>query len=76
MQFKGKAMLQIWEYETPTGTYKGVFANAVEFTGTDLSYSFYRLDENGKRGPVLDVVRGERLKAARRIGSTLERELT
>ena len=68
-------MLQVWEYETPTGTYKGVFANAVEFTGSDLAYSFYRLDENGKRGPVLDIVRGERLKAARRIGAQAEGDL-
>lgn len=68
-------MLQIWEYETPTGTQRGIFAGFSDFGGNDVPYRFHRLDASGRKieylngGVHLDVVQGSLLKSARRIGT-------
>lgn len=65
----------IWEYEDATGvTRRGVFHNFTDYGGTDVSYHFHRLDDDGNiikfenGGRRLDIVTGERLKQARIVG--------
>lgn len=69
-------VLNVWEYETATGeTVQGAMQGYSDRGGTDVSYRFHRLGADGRPityangGKLLDVVSGERLKAARRIGN-------
>jgi len=69
-------MYQIWEYQDALGvTRRGISAGFGDFGGTDITYRFWRLDEDDKiirfdsGGVMLDSVNGPRLKAARRVGA-------
>jgi hypothetical protein len=70
-------MRQVWEYETDTGsTARGVFLRYSDRGGTDVTYWFHRLADDGATpithdngGATVDLVAGARLKAARRIGA-------
>ena len=68
--------LNVWEYETTAGaTVRGAMLGYSDHGGTDVSYRFHRLGEDGRPirydngGILLDVVSGARLKRARRIGN-------
>ena len=68
--------INVWQYEDATGvTRKGAMIKFSDFGGTDVTYWFHRLDEEGKPivhdngGITLDLVSGARLKAATRIGN-------
>ncbi len=68
--------INVWEYEVAGGcTVQGAMQGFSDFGGTDVSYRFHRLGDDGRPitydngGKLLDVVSGYRLKAARRIGN-------
>jgi len=69
-------MLQVWAYpDRADVTRYGVFARFSDFGGTDVSYYFHRLGDDGRvieyenGGRCLDVVSGARLKTAKRVGA-------
>lgn len=69
-------MLHIWQYQDATGVNrKGVMRGYVDRGGTDVTYRFHRLSDDGKPirydngGTLMDLVSGPALKAASRIGS-------
>lgn len=72
-------MLNVWEYQDAIGIpRRGVFLDYKEYSGTDVSYRFHRLDDQGKPivylngGRQCDIVSGAKLKAAQRVaGMTL-----
>lgn len=66
----------VWEYQDATGTTrKGVSYGFSDHGGTDVTYRFHRLSDDGKPirfengGKLIDCVSGARLKSARRVGS-------
>ena len=68
-------MLHIWEYQDATGvTRQGVMRGYSDFGGTDVTYKFHRLNNEGKPirydngGRDVDLVSGYKLKQAKRIG--------
>lgn len=68
--------INVWQYEDATGIVrKGAMIKFSDFGGTDVTYWFHRLDQEGKPivhdngGITLDLVSGARLKAATRIGN-------
>ena len=70
-------MRQVWEYTTATGaTARGIFLRYSDRGGTDVTYWFHRLADDGvtpitydNGGTLIDGVSGARLKAARRVGA-------
>ena len=69
-------MLQIWEYNDAAGVRrKGVMRGFTDRGGTDVTYRFNRLDENGNPivyangGHEVDLVSGHALKSAKRVGA-------
>jgi hypothetical protein len=69
-------ILNVWQYEDCTGRIcKGAMLGFSDFGGTDITYRFHRLNENGfpivhdNGSMTLDLVSGSRLKAATRIGN-------
>jgi hypothetical protein len=69
-------MLQVWCYQASRGTVEyGVFTGFSDFGGTDITYRFHRLGNDGlpitypNGGIALDCVSGSSLKAAKRIGA-------
>ncbi len=67
-------MIHIWQYQDATGcTRKGAMRGFSDHGGTDVSYRFHRLGDDGtpirydNGGICLDVVSGKRLKSATRI---------
>lgn len=67
--------LNVWEYEVHGVTYRGAMLGFSDHGGTDVSYRFHRLDNDGRPitysngGILLDILSGAPLKAARRIGN-------
>lgn len=68
-------MLHIWQYRDATGiTRKGVMCGYSDRGGSDISYRFHRLSDDGtpirylNGGIQCDIVSGPALKAAQRIG--------
>jgi hypothetical protein len=68
--------LNVWEYEITGGaTVRGAMLGFSDRGGTDVSYRFHRLDDDGRPicfdngGIRMDVLSGAPLKAARRIGN-------
>ena len=69
-------MLHVWEYESATGVLsRGVMLGFSDFGGTDVTYKFHRLGDDGhpvvydNGGRLVDMVSGARLKAAKRLGA-------
>jgi len=71
-------MWQVWEYDDATGTMRrGVSAGQSDYGGTDVTYRFHRLDDDGRRieyangGFMLDFINGPKARWAkvRRIGA-------
>jgi hypothetical protein len=74
-------MLQVWAYPASNGcVYHGIFTGFSDFGGTDVSYRFHRLGDNGlpitfdNGGIRLDIVSGSSLKRANRIGAVKQGE--
>lgn len=67
--------MNVWEYEVGGATYRGAMLGFRDYGGTDVSYRFHRLGEDGRPitfpngGIRLDILSGAPLKAARRIGN-------
>jgi hypothetical protein len=71
---ESKASPTVWEYLDATDTIRrGHFLRHSDYGGTDVTYTFHRLDENGEPlasasgGRIVDCVAGARLKLAKRI---------
>lgn len=68
-------LLNVWEYEIYGVTYRGAMLGFSDRGGTDVSYRFHRLGDDGRPiifdngGIRLDILSGAPLKAARRIGN-------
>ena len=69
-------MLQVWCYMSSRGTAEyGIFQGYSDFGGTDVTYRFHRLGNDGlpicydNGGIALDCVSGSSLKAAKRVGA-------
>jgi hypothetical protein len=74
-------MNQVWIYPASNGcVYHGIFLGFSDFGGTDISYRFHRLDDQGlpiaftsadgkHQGIRLDIVSGSSLKRAQRVGA-------
>lgn len=63
-----------WEYTDASGvTRRGHFLRHSDYGGTDVTYTFHRLGDDGfplaspSGGRIVDCVAGARLKLARRI---------
>jgi len=68
--------INVWQYKDATSVIrKGAMLKFSDRGGTDVTYWFHRLGEDGKPivhdngGITLDLVSGPRLKAATRIGN-------
>jgi hypothetical protein len=68
--------INVWQYKDATGVErKGAMLRYSDFGGTDVTYWFHRLNENGvpivheNGGITMDGVSGARLKEAKRIGN-------
>ena len=68
-------VINVWEYEVSDVTYRGAMLGFSDHGGTDVSYRFHRLGDDGRPitfdngGIRMDVLSGAPLKAARRIGN-------
>ena len=70
-------MRQVWEYEIAGGVKaRGIFMRFSDRGGTDVTYWFHRLGEDGvtpivgsNGGSTIDSVSGARLKEARCVGA-------
>lgn len=69
-------MLQVWKYRDYMNVERhGIMQGFSDFGGTDVSYRFHQLGEDGlpitfpNGGIRLDIVSGQRLKEAQRVGA-------
>lgn len=69
-------MRQVWEYMASNNTtQRGLFVKFSDLGGTDITYYFHRLGDDGlvikyqRDGRHLDCVNGARLKLAHRVGA-------
>lgn len=69
-------MYQVWKYLDATDTERlGIIVRHSDFGGTDISYCFHRLGDDGRviefdnGGHRLNIVSGPRLKLANRVGA-------
>lgn len=72
----GRPFWNVWTYADATGVQReGAMVHVTDRGGTDITYWFHRMGEDGKPiafpngGIQLDLVSGSALKAARRIGN-------
>jgi hypothetical protein len=73
--------MNVWCYTASNGcTYYGIFKSFYDRGGTDVSYHFHRLGDDGlpivfdNGGIRLDIVSGSSLKNAKRVGTVKQGE--
>lgn len=69
-------MFQVWRYLDATSVWRyGIMLGFTDFGGTDVTYKFHRLGDDGlpivfdNGGRLVDFASGERLKQANRVGA-------